>query len=46
MNKTYLWSVVCAFLVFVHSSVNAEPYVYAYTGNNFDTVLNPLLLTV
>jgi hypothetical protein len=43
MNKSYLWSVVCAFLVFVHSSVNAEPYVYAYTGNNFDTFLNTLI---
>ena len=43
MNKTYLWSVVCAYLIFFQTSVSAEPYVYAYTGNNYDTFANSLI---
>ena len=45
MNKSFLWSVVCTCLVFIQLPANAEPYVYAYTGKNYDTFTNTLFNT-
>jgi hypothetical protein len=42
MNKSFLWSVACACLVSFQLPVSADPYVYAYTGRNYDTFINTL----